>query len=109
MANEPREEPKSNPLTDRLGLLGDLSKLGDRATDATHFYDLLLEACEKLFDNELDQNVFEDQLRYMFGIHVRIYPNYQDTLLTFPQHGYKMFTIDKVIGAIVKQVGIISH
>ena len=69
-ASEPSEPPKSNPLTDRLGMLADLSKLGDRATDASHFYDLLLESCEKLFDNELEQNAFEDQLRYMFGIQV---------------------------------------
>lgn len=51
-------------------MLADLSKLGDRANDASHFYDLLLESCEKLFDNELEQGAFEDQLRYMFGIQV---------------------------------------
>lgn len=71
MANDPSEPFKSNSLAAQLGLLADLTKLGDRANSATHFYDLLLESCERLFDNELEQHVFEDQLRYMFGIQVR--------------------------------------
>lgn len=71
MANDPSEPFKSNSLAEQLGLLADLTKLGDRANSATHFYDLLLESCERLFDNELEQHVFEDQLRYMFGIQVR--------------------------------------
>ncbi|KAF8634812.1 hypothetical protein AX17_004064 [Amanita inopinata Kibby_2008] len=53
-----------------------------------HLYELLLESCERLFDNEIEQHVFEDQMRQVFGI----------------QHAYKIFTIDKVIGAIIKQV-----
>jgi paired amphipathic helix protein Sin3a len=73
ISSERSEPHKSNPLLDRLGILGDMSKLGERGTDAAHFYDLLLESCEKLFDNELEQTAFEDQLRYMFGIHVGSY------------------------------------
>ncbi|EKM56381.1 uncharacterized protein PHACADRAFT_172101 [Phanerochaete carnosa HHB-10118-sp] len=87
-ATEPSESYKSTPLADRLGMLADVTKLGDRVNDAEHFYELMLESCERLFDNELEQGAFEDQIRYMFGI----------------QHGYKMFTIDKVAGAVVKQV-----
>ena len=45
----------------------DLGSLPERATNARHFYTLMLESCEKLFDNELEQAVFEDQLRWMFG------------------------------------------
>ena len=71
MINEPAEPVQSNPLAEHLGILADLTKLGDRANDATHFYELLLESCERLFDNEIEQHVFEDQLRYMFGIQVR--------------------------------------
>ncbi|PFH48078.1 hypothetical protein AMATHDRAFT_150621 [Amanita thiersii Skay4041] len=56
--------------------------------DAEQLYELLLETCERLFDNEIEQNAFEDQMRRIFGIH--------DT--------YKVFTIDKLIGAIIKQV-----
>ncbi|KAI0341407.1 hypothetical protein BDW22DRAFT_1430067 [Trametopsis cervina] len=88
LTSEPQEAREVNSMTKSLGILADVSKLGDRATDAVHYYELLLESCEKLFDNELEQHVFEDQVRYMFGI----------------QHSYKVFTIDKLIGAIVKQV-----
>lgn len=70
MSTDPDEPFKSNPLAERLGLLADVAKLGDRMHDASFFYELTLESCEKLFDNELDQNAFEEQLRYMFGIHV---------------------------------------
>src|ERR1700760_933736 len=52
------------------------------------FYELLLENCERLFDNEIEPPMFEDQMRSIFGI----------------QDAYKSFTIDKVIGAIIKQV-----
>ncbi|KAJ7178645.1 hypothetical protein C8R43DRAFT_974110 [Mycena crocata] len=69
----------------------DAVNLGERASDATHFYDLLLESCERLFDNELEQHVFEEQMRFMFGI----------------QEAYKMFTIDKVIGSLIKQVQLL--
>ena len=70
LAKEPAPEYKVNPIAERLGILTDLSKLGDRATDAIYFYELMLESCEKLFDNELEQHAFEDQMRYMFGIEV---------------------------------------
>ncbi|KAJ8517134.1 hypothetical protein ONZ45_g5671 [Pleurotus djamor] len=53
-----------------------------------HYYDVLLDSCERLFDNELEQHVFEDQMRAMFGT----------------KFAYKIFTVDKVIGTIVKQV-----
>jgi len=69
----------------------DSVNLGERASHAEHFYDLLLESCERLFDNELEQNVFEDQMRFMFGI----------------KEAYKIFTIDKVIGSLIKQVQLL--
>ncbi|THH20323.1 hypothetical protein EW146_g1003 [Bondarzewia mesenterica] len=57
--------------------------------DATpaQYYQLFLETCERLFDNQMDQNVFEDQMRGMFGL----------------QDAYKSFTIDKAVGALIKQ------
>ncbi|KAJ7274574.1 hypothetical protein B0H12DRAFT_1089258, partial [Mycena haematopus] len=64
---------------------------GDRGLNPEHFYDLLLESCERLFDNELEQNVFEDQMRFMFGI----------------KEAYKVFTIDKLIGSLIKQVQLL--
>ena len=71
LASQPRPPRKLNsPLAQSLGLLADVSKLGDPTTDASHFYEMLLTSCEKLFDNELEQHAFEDQMRYMFGIEV---------------------------------------
>ncbi|KAI0687713.1 hypothetical protein BC835DRAFT_1376116 [Cytidiella melzeri] len=84
LATEPPPVHKVDALTASLGILTDIAKLGDRRADAIHFYELLLGSCEKLFDNEVEQHVFEDQMRYMFGIEI--------------------FTIDKLVGAIVKQV-----
>jgi paired amphipathic helix protein Sin3a len=60
----------------------------DNRMNAGHFYGLMLESCERLFDNELEQTAFEDQMRHMFGV----------------KEAYKIFTIDKLIGVIIKQV-----
>ncbi|KAF9003386.1 hypothetical protein BDQ17DRAFT_1409203 [Cyathus striatus] len=67
-----------------------LSTLGSHAE---HYYSLMLESIERLFDSELETSAFEDQMRYMFGV----------------KEAYKIFTIDKLVGAIVKQVqGVIG-
>ncbi|KAF8527835.1 hypothetical protein BU17DRAFT_73529 [Hysterangium stoloniferum] len=63
---------------------------GDLANSAEHFYGHLLESCEKLFDNVIDQATFEDTVRYMFGM-----------------KAYNVFTLDKIIGALIKQVQFI--
>ncbi|KAH0834686.1 hypothetical protein J3R83DRAFT_10212 [Lanmaoa asiatica] len=47
--------------------------------------------CERLFDNEIDQHGFEEQMRFMFG--------YRDA--------YRIFTIDKVLGAFIKHVQLV--
>ncbi|KAF8067547.1 histone deacetylase complex, SIN3 component [Lyophyllum atratum] len=80
---------RSNPLAAELALPPaiDATNLGDRGAAAEHYYDLLLESLERLFDNEIEQHAFEDQMRFMFGT----------------KEAYKTFTIDKVIGAIIKQ------
>ncbi|KAF4616526.1 hypothetical protein D9613_008571 [Agrocybe pediades] len=59
--------------------------------DNKHLYEFLLGQIEALFTNELEQHVFEDQTRAIFG--------YKDA--------YKIFTVDKVIGAIIKQVQMV--
>ena len=38
---------------------------------AAQYYELMLETCERLFDNQIEQLAFEDQMREMFGLHVR--------------------------------------
>ncbi|KAI0646603.1 hypothetical protein C8Q79DRAFT_680002 [Trametes meyenii] len=80
-----------NPTLLSKAIKDDLAKMGDRINHAAHFYDLMLESCEKLFDNEIEQHVFEELMRYMFGL----------------KHAYKLFTVDKVIGALIKQVQLI--
>ncbi|OSX66922.1 hypothetical protein POSPLADRAFT_1077635, partial [Postia placenta MAD-698-R-SB12] len=50
-------------------------------------YLYLLDACEKLFDSEMDQATFEEHMRWFFST-----------------KAYHLFTLDRVIIAIVKQV-----
>lgn len=38
---------------------------------ASQYYELMLETCERLFDNQVEQLTFEDQMREMFGLHAR--------------------------------------
>lgn len=55
---------KTNPTAAAgIGLSAD----DERFADAAHFYEFLLESCEKLFDNEIEVPLFEDQMRFMFG------------------------------------------
>lgn len=93
----------ANPIAHELGLLeglgpgtmnlfapnaeADLNPDGTSLNPVTRFYDHLLECCENLFVGDIDQNTFEENLRFMFGA-----------------KGYLMFTVDKVIAALVKQV-----
>ncbi|THV08566.1 hypothetical protein K435DRAFT_708465 [Dendrothele bispora CBS 962.96] len=90
LSSEP-ESRSENPVVSSLGANGHppgLANVDERRLTAAHYYELMLESCERLFDNELEQSVFEDQMRYMFGI----------------KDAYKIFTVDKLIAAIVKQV-----
>lgn len=52
-----------------------------------HFYHRALGLCERLYDGDIDQSAFEEGLRQMFGT-----------------QAYILFTLDKVIHAILKQV-----
>ena len=65
---------------------------------------MLLGLCERLFENEIEQNAFEDQMRSIFG--VKVCPSARHMYMTYhaSQDAYKIFTVDKVIGAIIKQV-----
>lgn len=57
----------------------------------SRYYDTLLDLTEKFFDGELDSNTFEESVRYMYGI-----------------EGYIVFTIDKVVGALIKAAQVIT-
>jgi len=54
---------------------------------AEHFYVYLLDLVEKVFDCELEQNTFEENIRFMFGT-----------------RAFVVFTLDKLCAAICKQV-----
>ncbi|KAF8226309.1 hypothetical protein L208DRAFT_1302590 [Tricholoma matsutake] len=63
--------------------------LGDRGAcdDTNVVYMYLLNACEKLFDNDLDQATFEEHMRWFFG-----------------NKAYQLFTLDKLITALVQTI-----
>lgn len=54
------------------------------------YYIALLETIEHFFEGETDQQAYEEGVRYIFGI-----------------EAYTMFTVDKVIQALIKQVSSI--
>lgn len=56
----------------------------------SRYYDTLLDLIEKYFEGELDSNTFEESVRYMYGI-----------------EGYIVFTIDKVVGSLVKAAQVV--
>ncbi|KAI6047849.1 hypothetical protein EDC04DRAFT_2886647 [Pisolithus marmoratus] len=63
--------------------------LGDRRPGKTAdvFYLYFWDACEKLFDSELEPGLFEEHMRWFFG-----------------NKAFYLFTLDKLIAAFVKQV-----
>ena len=38
-----------------------------------HYYEMLLGLCERLFENEIEQHMFEDQMRAVFGLKVNCF------------------------------------
>jgi paired amphipathic helix protein Sin3a len=82
-----------NPVAIKLGLAEpDTQYFGIESGDnpAQHYYTHLLSMAERLFEAEVDVGTYEETLRLMFGT-----------------KAYVMFTLDRVIAAIVKQVRLI--
>ncbi|KII93988.1 hypothetical protein PLICRDRAFT_99544 [Plicaturopsis crispa FD-325 SS-3] len=78
------DEPNGPPAV----LAQAIDALGEGASaNANVVYMYLLDACEKVFDNELDQATFEEHMRWFFG-----------------NKAFHVFTLDKLITALVKQV-----
>ncbi|KAH7104880.1 hypothetical protein BKA62DRAFT_690990 [Auriculariales sp. MPI-PUGE-AT-0066] len=77
------------PSSDTAAITGaqDVKPEEVKGNAAQYFYAHLLESCEKLFEGDLEPLAFEENLRFMFGT-----------------QAYVMFTVDKVVGAIVKQL-----
>lgn len=67
----------ANPVASDLTLLdgappdNGLIDIRGRPNPVSHFYEYLLDSCERLFDNEIDQQMFEEIARYMFGTKAR--------------------------------------
>jgi C-terminal domain of Sin3a protein len=90
LANAPSFPPSQPPLPQNLPPNrvepGD-TPLPTAPPHPVHFYDALLELSEKLFGGEMDQNVFEDTVRSMFGL-----------------KGYYAYSFDKIVSSLVKNV-----
>jgi paired amphipathic helix protein Sin3a len=87
MANAEKKFQRLSPLAADLGLAQQVPMVDMAENPPTQFYEHLLELCEKLFDGEIDQNMFEESLRYMWGV-----------------KAFPIFTVDKVISSMIKHV-----
>lgn len=56
------------------------------------YYSILLSLIDKLFEGEIDQQTFEECVRYIFG-----------------GDAYIMFTIDKLVLSLVRDVGLTAE
>ena len=90
LSSDPSSSYLQTPAAADLALLdvppvdATVTELQRQSNPAAHFYDYLLEMCEKLFDNEIDQQTFEDVVRYMFG--TKVLSNFALLVLTLGTH-----------------------
>ncbi|KAK0433825.1 uncharacterized protein EV420DRAFT_1481708 [Desarmillaria tabescens] len=68
-----------------------IQSMSNPNANVSHFYELMLESCKCVFDNEVEQAAFEEQMQLMFGV----------------KEAYKIFTNNKLIRSIIKQVQVI--
>ncbi|KAI9057085.1 hypothetical protein FKP32DRAFT_1584352 [Trametes sanguinea] len=103
MAAEKHASLLPNPIAVELGLdepngpsvvlqqameaFGGTSAAATSGEEPNVLYSYLLDALEKVFENELDQATFEEHMRWFFRT-----------------KAYNVFTLDRVIGAVIKQV-----
>ncbi|ORY04818.1 hypothetical protein K493DRAFT_311208 [Basidiobolus meristosporus CBS 931.73] len=78
----PHSETKS--VAGSLSLRHRVAVLGDMDYANADYYQEFLDLVDRLFDGEIDQQAYEEGMRYLFGI-----------------HAYVVFTIDKLIQTIV--------
>lgn len=76
-----------SPLGVKLGLSTPVPIIDEGENPAEHYYEHALDLAEKLFDGDLDQQTYEEHLRYMGGV-----------------KAYPLFTIDKLIQTVIKHV-----
>lgn len=87
LASSERPYQRLNPLAVELGLAHPIPVVDGGPEAPAHFYDHLLDLCERWFDKEIDNATFEEHTRYMFGV-----------------KAYPMFCIDKIIPMMIKNV-----
>lgn len=81
-----------NPIAVEFGFHSDVwDDLDKEVEEAKSRYPPLLELCKRLIEQDQDSNQFEDAVRHLYST-----------------KGYKIYTVDKLIQAIVKQVCKIS-
>ncbi|SCZ98892.1 BZ3500_MvSof-1268-A1-R1_Chr3-1g05689 [Microbotryum saponariae] len=92
LANELSKKEQAfrlNPLAVDLGLAHPMPIIDEGPNPAEHYYDHLLDLAEKLFEGDIDQQTYEEQLRFMASI-----------------KAYPLYTLDKLIGGVIKHVHV---
>ena len=79
-----------NPLGVELGLSTPVPVVDTGDNPAEHYYEHMLDLAEKLFDGDVDQQTYEEQLRFMAGI-----------------RSYPLFTLDKLVSTVIKHVRLL--
>lgn len=81
-----------NPVAIEFGFHSDqYDELDKEVEEAKSRYPPFLELCKRLIEGEHDITMFEDEVRHLYGT-----------------KGYKMYTVDKLIAAMIKQVSDLS-
>jgi paired amphipathic helix protein Sin3a len=82
-----------NPIAIEFGFHSDVwDDLDKEVEEAKSRYPPFLELCKRIIEQDQDNTQFEDAVRHLYGT-----------------KGYKVYTIDKLIQAIVKQVSALCH
>lgn len=85
-ASDEEQQPHTNGATTNGAPQLPSAPISGWELHPSKYYPALLDLIEKLFDGDsIDQNMYEECIRFMFGI-----------------EGYVVFTIDKVLGGLVK-------
>ncbi|KAK4050893.1 hypothetical protein OIO90_004869 [Microbotryomycetes sp. JL221] len=86
-----KKRERLSPLAVELGLANPVSVIDEGDNAAEQYYEHMLDMTEKLFDGDIDQQTYEEQLRYMAGI-----------------KAYPLYTIDKLVHTVIKHVHTIN-
>ncbi|KAI9485323.1 MAG: hypothetical protein EXX96DRAFT_475954 [Benjaminiella poitrasii] len=88
MSSDPRQGKRMSKVARDLGLY---SSRFDDVDVSRGYYQSILDMMDRFFDGEMDQQVFEEQTRYVFVT-----------------DAYLIFTVDKLVHSMVKQIQAIT-